>query len=59
MWSKKCPCLRYLDESESHPDHWLRTTVSQKWTESRQAVADFLGADVEDVVLVVNTTSGV
>ena len=28
------------------------------WDEARQAVADFVGADVEDVVFVTNATTG-
>ncbi|KAL8613278.1 hypothetical protein ACOMHN_001602 [Nucella lapillus] len=50
---------RYLDEMESHPDHWFRRTVFGQWNEAREAVAEFLGADVEDIVFVTNSTSGV
>ena len=50
--------FRYLDQFESHPDHWLRRTVHGGWDEARQAVADFVGADVEDVVFVTNATTG-
>ena len=50
--------FRYLDELESHPDHWFRRTLIEGWNEARQAVADFVGADVEDVVFVTNATTG-
>ncbi|XP_076436600.1 uncharacterized protein LOC143276092 isoform X2 [Babylonia areolata] len=50
---------RYLDEMESHPDHWMRRVIYHEWKEARQAVAGFVGADVEDLVFVVNATSGV
>ena len=43
---------------ESQPDDWFRKTAFQKWNESKQAVANFVGADAEDVVFVVNATSG-
>ena len=52
-------CCRYLDKMESHPDHWFRRTVQKDWDQARQSVADFVGADLEDVVFVVNATSGI
>nr|KAG5710615.1 hypothetical protein BaRGS_013261 [Batillaria attramentaria] len=50
---------RYLDEMESHPDHWLRRTVYTYWLEAKSAVADFVGADAEDIFFVTNATTGV
>ncbi|XP_070177170.1 uncharacterized protein [Littorina saxatilis] len=50
---------RYLDIMESHPDHWFRRTAFEDWNDARKSVAEFVSADVEDIVFVVNATSGV
>ena len=44
---------------ESQPDHWFRRKVFPKWNKSREAVANLVGADVEDLVFMTNTTSGI
>lgn len=43
---------------ESNPDHWFRYKVYNYWVEARESVAQFVGADVEDVVFVTNATTG-
>ena len=45
-------------ELEHHPEKWFRVTSLRLWDKSRQAAADFLGADVNNLVLVSNATTG-
>jgi hercynylcysteine S-oxide lyase len=44
---------------ESNPDRFHKLTYIPKLIESRQLVADFINADLDEVVLVNNTTTGV
>lgn len=49
---------RLMDERENHPDHWFRRVARGYWLEARTAAAEFVGADVDDVVFVSNATTG-
>ncbi|XP_025114165.1 hercynylcysteine sulfoxide lyase-like isoform X2 [Pomacea canaliculata] len=48
-----------MDERENHPDHWFRRVARGYWLEARTAAAEFVGADVDDVVFVSNATTAV
>ncbi|CAG5131451.1 unnamed protein product [Candidula unifasciata] len=48
---------RYLWEREEQPDLWFRFHAKHYVERSTQAVADFIGADVSNVLLLSNTTS--
>ncbi|XP_060085061.1 uncharacterized protein LOC132564424 [Ylistrum balloti] len=50
---------RYIDKMDDHPDDWFRRNNLGKWKEGRDAIAAFVNADSEDVVLVQNATTGV
>ncbi|XP_055872885.1 uncharacterized protein LOC106079294 isoform X1 [Biomphalaria glabrata] len=49
--------VKYNLEREKHPDFWFRLNCKQYVDQSRQTVADFIGADVENVMLVCNSTT--
>jgi selenocysteine lyase/cysteine desulfurase len=43
---------------DSHPDHWFRRQAYPLYREALTLAADFVGADVEDLVFVINATQG-
>lgn len=43
---------------ESCPDHWFRRTSQRLWKENLQAACDFVGANIENMVFVINATTG-
>src|SRR5438477_12558653 len=47
------------DRLERQPVRFLVRELEGLWDEARQALAEFLGADAEDLVFVPNATSGV
>ncbi|KAH9502210.1 putative L-cysteine desulfhydrase, chloroplastic [Bulinus truncatus] len=50
---------KYNFEREKHPDFWFRFNCKKYVDQSRQAVADFINADVENVLLVSNATTAI
>jgi len=51
--------FRLLELIEAHPDRWFRSLLAPLYHESRKAVAEFVGADPENLVLVTNATTAV
>ncbi|XP_063422562.1 uncharacterized protein LOC134707021 isoform X3 [Mytilus trossulus] len=48
-----------LDEIDSHPEKWYRHTRKKKWIAARNAIANFVNANPEDLVFIENVTTGV
>ncbi|XP_076090313.1 uncharacterized protein LOC143062532 [Mytilus galloprovincialis] len=48
-----------LDEIDSHPEKWYRHTRKNKWIAARNAIANFVNANPEDLVFIENVTTGV
>lgn len=48
-----------MQEQEEHPDLWFRITAKYYMEKARQEVANFVGADVKDLLLVSNATTGI
>uniref|UniRef100_A0A0B7B5C9 Aminotransferase class V domain-containing protein n=1 Tax=Arion vulgaris TaxID=1028688 RepID=A0A0B7B5C9_9EUPU len=46
-------------EREEHPDIWFRLNAKYYVDKTRQTVADFVGADVQNVLLVSNATTAI
>ncbi|CAG5131450.1 unnamed protein product [Candidula unifasciata] len=51
--------MKYMQEREEHPDLWFRITAKHYMDRARQEVADFVGADVESLLLVSNATTAI
>ncbi|KAF9790913.1 PLP-dependent transferase [Thelephora terrestris] len=51
-------CKVISDEVEANPDKFIRLTYEARWIRCRQRVADLIGAEVEECVLVQNTSHG-
>ncbi|BFZ05758.1 hypothetical protein BsWGS_08796 [Bradybaena similaris] len=51
--------MKYMQEQEEHPDLWFRITAKYYMDKARQEVADFVGADVKDLLLVSNATTAI
>ncbi|CAL1535088.1 unnamed protein product [Lymnaea stagnalis] len=49
--------IKYNLERERHPDFWFRLNCKYYFDKSRKAVADFIGADVDNLMLVDNATT--
>lgn len=49
----------YIDKMDDHPDDWFRRNNLGKWKKGRDAVAKFVNADPQEVVLVQNATTGI
>ncbi|XP_021365491.1 probable L-cysteine desulfhydrase, chloroplastic [Mizuhopecten yessoensis] len=49
----------YIDKMDDHPDDWFRRNNLGKWKAGRDAIAMFVNANPEDVVLVQNATTGI
>ncbi|ORX98406.1 PLP-dependent transferase, partial [Basidiobolus meristosporus CBS 931.73] len=49
----------WLDRSEKNPDKWLRHDYFQQYERVRDEVADYVGAEKENLVFVQNATNGV
>ena len=54
------PCLHFRleDEHEQDIDMWFRNDRNEAEDASRQVVAEFLGADFNNLVIIENTTTG-
>ena len=50
--------LRIIDEIESFPDLWFRRNRKIKQDKARECIAEFVNADVDDIVFVQNATTG-
>lgn len=50
--------FRLHDELNDNPDLFYRQTEYQLYTQAREAVARFVGADPENLVFVQNATTG-
>ena len=51
--------MRLLQLTEAHPDRWFRSTLRPLYEEARQAVAEYVGADPDNLVFVSNATTAV
>ncbi|KAK9765916.1 hypothetical protein K7432_005384 [Basidiobolus ranarum] len=49
----------WLDRGEKNPDKWLRLEYIPEYNRVRNEVADYVGADKENLVFVPNATSGI
>ncbi|KXN66492.1 PLP-dependent transferase [Conidiobolus coronatus NRRL 28638] len=51
--------IEWLDKIESHPDLYVNDNITQLIKETIEPLADYIGANANDVVYVENTTVGV
>lgn len=51
--------FRLLQLIESHPDRWFRSTLRPLYEASRRAVAEYVGAEADNLVFVTNATAAV
>ncbi|KAH9502398.1 hypothetical protein Btru_075578 [Bulinus truncatus] len=51
--------IKYHFEREQHPDFWFRFNCKQYVDQSRQSVANFIKAEVDNVLLVSNVTTAI
>ncbi|KAK9766022.1 hypothetical protein K7432_005191 [Basidiobolus ranarum] len=49
----------WLERGEKNPDKWLRLDYVQEYDRVRNEVADYVGADKENLVFVPNATAGI
>ena len=52
-------CKVIVDEVEANPDKFIRLTYEARWIRCRERIADLIGAEVDECVLVPNTTHGI
>ena len=52
-------CEIITDEVERNPDKFIRLTYEPLWIRCRERVANLIGADINECVLVPNTTHGI
>ena len=52
-------CKAIADEVEANPDKFIKLTYEARWIHGRQRIADLIGAEVDECVLVPNTSHGV
>lgn len=52
------PLYRYMRKVEEHPDMWFRLAAKTEMDKTRQAVASFIRANVENLLIVSNATTG-
>ncbi|CAG8601030.1 22665_t:CDS:2 [Dentiscutata erythropus] len=48
----------YKEKFESNPDLWIRKNLGIELAKAREAIAEFVNADANDVVFVLNSTTG-
>merc|ERR1719283_358248 len=51
--------IRLLNLAESHPDRWYRRTLRPLYDEAINEVAEFVGADTNNIVFVQNATTAI
>ena len=51
-------CRAISDEVEANPDKFIRLTYEARWIRCRERVAELIGAEVDECVLVPNATHG-
>lgn len=51
--------FRLLQEMELNPDRWFRKTLRERYDENVRVLADFVGADPNNLVFVTNATTAV
>ena len=51
--------FRLLEKFESHPDRFMRSELRPLYDESRVAVAEYVGANPDNLVFVTNATTAV
>lgn len=49
----------YQDRAEANPDQWSRNEVRAELNKVREGVAELVKASADDIVMIVNTSSGV
>ncbi|CAG8801938.1 29441_t:CDS:2 [Gigaspora margarita] len=49
----------YRERFESNPDLWIRRNLGIELVKARDAIAEFVNADANDVVFVLNSTTGI
>ncbi|CAG8567661.1 5281_t:CDS:2 [Cetraspora pellucida] len=49
----------YQEKFESNPDLWIRRNLEVELTKARDAIAEFVNADADDVAFVLNSTTGI
>ncbi|CAG8546283.1 19290_t:CDS:2 [Racocetra fulgida] len=49
----------YQEKFESNPDLWIRRNLEIELTKARDAIAEFVNADADDVAFVLNSTTGI
>lgn len=52
-------CKVIVDEVEANPDKFMRLTYEARWIRCRERIADLIGAEVDECVLVPNATHGI
>ena len=51
-------CKLIADEIEANPDKFIRSKYEPRWIHCRKEIAAFIGAEVDECVLVPNATHG-
>jgi kynureninase len=52
-------CQALADEIEGNPDKFIRLNYKARWVHCRERIAALIGADVDECVVVPNTTEGI
>jgi selenocysteine lyase/cysteine desulfurase len=52
-------CQAIVNEIEANPDRFIRLNYEARWIRCRERIADFIGAEVDECVLVPNATHGI
>jgi hercynylcysteine S-oxide lyase len=52
-------CKAIGDEIEANPDRFIRLDYKARWIHCRERIADLVGAEVDECVLVPNATHGI
>jgi selenocysteine lyase/cysteine desulfurase len=52
-------CKRIADEIEANPDRFIRLTYEPRHIRSRERIAEVIGAEVDECVLVPSATHGI